>query len=90
MTGTDLQAQIATAKAAKIAKLRAMIEVVDRGGSARAFTAAGGIVSLKPHTNRASYGGASGTCTWSTDGALIDAWRAAAIRLIRKLEDAQN
>lgn len=84
----NLQAAISTAKSAKIAKLRTMIEVIDRGGTVRGFVAAGGRVQFAAWTNRASYGGASATCTHSKDAALMAAWRRAALRLIEKIEDA--
>lgn len=87
MTDDPLKAIVAGAKAAKIAKLRAMIEICDHGGTTRAFVGAGGRIQLAPTTNRASYGGATGTCTWSNDAGLIDAWRGAALRLIAKLEE---
>lgn len=88
MSNFALREQVRTAKAAKIGRLRAMIEIADRSGTVAAFVAAGGSVTFAPTTNRASYAGASGTCTWSKDAGLIEAWRKAALRLIEKLEAA--
>lgn len=88
----DLQSQIATAKAAKIAKLRDMMAVVDREDRGRdkitAFQQAGGRVVLAPKTNSASYAGVRATCTWSVDGGLMASWSEAALRQIKRIEAA--
>lgn len=69
----------------KIARLRAMIEICDRSGTAAGFVAAGGTIK-RGNTNFIRYDGVSASCTWSDNGGLVDAWRAAAIRKIAQIE----